>query len=141
MSVDTIRSLLESEMQTRYPGLQPTVPVKFMNTRFDTPTVPWVHVAVIPNVDKRANIGSQAEFASWGIVNVSCLVPENSGTANVRKLADSVVSVLADRQISIPGGGHITTYGVSYRDRGVINGWYTVNVIVTYRARVLLVRA
>lgn len=141
MSTDAIRAVLEGEMQTRYPALQPAVPVKFINTRFTTPTVPWVHVAVCPNLDKQANIGAaQQNYDSWGVVNVTCLVPEHSGTGNARQLADSVVSVLGGRTIAIPGGGQIVTYGVSYRDRGVVNGWFTVNVIVSYRARTVLVR-
>lgn len=137
---DAIRELLETKLQSEFPALQPSVPVHFLNTKFATPITPWIHVAVIPNLTKRANIGAQREFTSLGIVNVTCMVPENDGTKNVREIADSVMQVMIDRQIAIPGGGHVTTYEVQYRDRGLVSNWYTVNVIICYRARIQLVR-
>lgn len=138
MSTDTIRELLESYIQMNYPAYQPSVPIKFANTRFDNPTVPWIYVTVIPNMTTRANIGANGEFEVLGCVNVTCMVPEHTGTKNVRALADSVANVLLDRQIMVPGGGHITTYGLDTRERGVVNGWYAVNVFVNWRARILL---
>lgn len=140
MSTDAIRETLESKVQTDFAALQPSVPAKFLNTRFDTPTGPWIHVAVLPSLVKRANLGSQEEFQSFGVVNVTCMVPENTSTKTARAIADSVWTILADRQIPLPAGGHISTYETEFRDRGVVSGWYTVNVLVKYRARVRLTR-
>lgn len=136
---DIIREILETEIQTKFPARQPGVPMAFANTRYTTPTTPWIYVTVIPNVDKRANLNS-LEFEALGIVNVTCMVPENSGTKQVRQMAGAIKTIMLDRQIAIPAGGHITVYGSSARERGVINGWYTVNVILSYRARVRIVR-
>lgn len=142
MSTDAIREVLEGRMQTVFSAYQPSVPVHFANTRFDSPNppAPWVYVAVIPNFVERANIGPQNEFQSYGIVNVTCMVPEMTGTKTVRGIADDVTKTLIDRQLAIPGGGSISTYGLSVRERGCVEGWYTVNVIVQYRARVRITR-
>jgi hypothetical protein len=140
MSTDTIRQLLEERVQMEFPVYQPTVPVTFANTRFDQSTGPWIYVVVIPNYTERAALANQSEFESCGIVNVTCMVPEMTGTKHIREIADAVAKVLLDRQIAIPGGGHITTYGLQNRERGVVSGWYTINVIVMYRARVRIVR-
>jgi hypothetical protein len=140
MSTDLVRQVLETYVQSNFPTLQPGVPLMFLNTRFDTPTVPWVHVAVLPGLIRRASIGRQSDFNMLGVVNVTCMVPENSSTRTARQLADSMWSVLADRQIPLAPIGHITTYDTKIHDRGVVSGWYTVNVIVSFRAKVELVR-
>lgn len=113
----------------------------FLNTKYVDPVVPWIHVAVLPNIVRRANIGASQEFKALGCVNVTCLVPANTGTAVVRQIADSVEIVLVDRTLAIPGGGAITLYDLSTIDRGVVNGWYTVNVKANYRAKYNLIRS
>lgn len=142
MSTDAIRQVLETRLQTEFPVYQPSVPVHFANTRFSSPEppAPWIYVAIMPNFVKRAALASQTEFESYGVVNVTCMVPEMTGTKPVRLIADDVAKVLVDRQFAIPGGGHITTYGLQFRERGCVEGWYTVNVICQYRGRVRIVR-
>lgn len=142
-SSDSIRSTLESMIQAQFPTLMPGVPVMFLNTKFVTPDQPWIHVAVLPNLSGRANIGPQQEFKALGIVNVTCMVPENTGTAVLRRIADAVETVLIDRTIANPGmpGGVITLYGQTTIDRGVLNGFYAINVKVSYRAKYALIRS
>jgi hypothetical protein len=135
---DTVRALLEAKLQTDLSISIPGTPVNFLNTRFTTPTVPWVHVAVLPNITRRAAVTPANEFSELGCVNVTCMCPESTGSVDARKLADAVINCLADRTLSIPGGGMVTSYETTQRDRGVINGWYTVNVLVSYRARIRL---
>jgi hypothetical protein len=138
---DAIREQLESTIKAEFPAHQPGVPMAFANTRFDVPDGgPWIHAIVIPGMARRCSLGDNTEFEVPGVVNVTCMVPEHQGTKQARQLADSVSLVLLDRQIALPAGGHITTYEANFRDRGVINGWYTVNVLVSFRARVKLVR-
>src|ERR1700704_852042 len=128
---DDVRALLEAKLQTDLSISLPGTPVNFINTKFDTPTGPWLQVAVLPNVTRRAVIGAGNEFKALGCVNVTCMCPEDTGTVDARKLADAVTLCLADRTLSLPGGGVVTTYETTQRDRGVINGWYSVNVIVS----------
>lgn len=140
MSSDAVRQVLEQYVLDNFPALQPSVPITFLNTRFDTPTVPWVHVAVLPGSTKRANIGRKTDFNMLGCINVTCMVPQDTSTVTARRIADSVWSVLADRQIPVAPIGHVTTYETKFVDRGVVNGWYTVNVFVYFRAKVELAR-
>lgn len=139
-STNTVREILEGYLQSGLLTQLPGVPVSFGNTRHLTPQVPWIYAAVIPNYQRRANIGSVEEFEICGIVNVTCMVPEDTGTKRLREMADAVDTVMMDRQIPIPAGGHITTYGSTYRDRGSVNAWYAGNVFINWRARVRLVR-
>lgn len=140
MSDDTIRELLEERIAAVFPTYEPSVAVKFANTRFEQPTTAWIYVAVMPNSTERAAIGNQTEFESCGVINVTCMVPEMTGTKHVRQIGDAVAKTYLDCQIAIPAGGHITTYGVSFRERGQIEGWYTCNVFIQYRARVRITR-
>lgn len=141
MDHDAVRASLEAQILNNFPAAQPGVTMTFANTRYTTPTTPWIHVAVIPNLDRRANLGDFAQFKLMGVVNVACMVPENTGTGQVTRIADSVATLLVDRTISVPPVGSVKCCNASRRDRGVVNGWYTVNILVEYHAHVRVDRS
>lgn len=135
MRMDAIREALETTFQSEFPAAQPGIPVRFDNVPFEQPKgSPWVDFCVQGGVFQRANIGAPNQFKQWGVVNVTCMVPKDSGNKVCGQLADSTMQILADRQISVPGVGSVTLYGGERRDRGVINGWWTINVMLDFRA-------
>jgi hypothetical protein len=140
MDHDAIRAVIEAEIKLKFATAQPGVPMRFANTKFDNPQGPWIYIAVIPNLDKRANIGGFAEFAAMGVVNVACMVLEGTGEGPVGRIADDVAMILADRQLPVPPIGHVTCCNIQRRTRGVVNGFYTVNILCEYRARVRIER-
>lgn len=137
MSMDAIRQTFEAAIQSEFPPLHPGVPMEFQNQPFEQPKgAPWISVAVLAGPEVRANIGNPAQFKQFGVVNVTCMVPENTGMKVVHQIADSVSKILKDRQRPLPTIGSVTTYATEKRDRGVINGWQTVNVMCDFRAYV-----
>lgn len=139
MSMDAIRETFEAALLAEFPALHPGVPIAFLNTAFEQPKgAPWIHVAVLGGPLMRANVGNGRQFKQMGVVNVTCLVPENTGTKVANQLADSVIKILCDRERAVPAFGSVTTYGTERRDRGAINGWYSINVMCDFRAFVTL---
>lgn len=136
MSTDKVREVFEAAMLSEFTPLHPTVPIAFLNDRFEQPRgSPWIQVAVVGGITRRVELGRPYPRWQFGVVNVTCMVPEGTGTKLVRQLADSVVKVLADRQRPVAAiGGSVTTYDAEQKDRGVINGWYAVNVLMDWRA-------
>lgn len=123
-------------MLSEFTPLHPTVPIAFLNDRFEQPRgSAWVQMAVIDGVSQRVELGRPYPRWQYGVINVTCMVPEGTGTALAKQLADSVLKVFADRQRPVAAiGGGVTTYGAEKKHRGVINGWFTVNVLVDWRA-------
>lgn len=133
---DKVREVFEGAMLAEFTALEPTVPIAFLNDKFEQPTnrSPWIQVAVVGGPGGRVQLGSPYPRWQWGVLNVTCMVPEGTGTKRVREIADAVVRVMADRQRTLAGVGSVTTYGIEQKDRGVINGWYVVNVMMDWRA-------
>lgn len=99
---------------------------------------PWCVINVIPNTQARVNIGSPKDFKACGVINCQIMAPENTGEQTAMDIRDSLVSLLVDRQLPVAPLGSVTLYGAEKRTRGVINGWYTLGLVLEYRAFVRL---
>lgn len=140
--MDSIREVISTTFSEEFPVRQPGVPFFFENTRYEQPRgSPWVHVAIVDNKSIRQNIGNPRQFRQMGIVNVSCMVPENTGTKRAREIVHSVFEILVDREWSLSPSGSLVTYGAERRTRGNINGWFTTNVMMEWRASFEMDRA
>jgi len=132
MSLDQARQAITDAFQTEFATAYPGVPIAFENVRFKQPTnAAWVHFAMIPGDAVRRDI-STGKYRHYGVINVTILVPQDTGTKESTELTDKVFSIVADRQWSTATGS-LKTYGAQRRTRGVINGWYTRNVMLEFR--------
>lgn len=139
MSFDAVRQQIQDTLQSELSMSAPGVPVYFENTKFQQPgegTVargPWIFCAIAPNVSQRADL-SQRLFFHMGVINVSVMVPQDTGTKVLFELSEKVFVILADRNWSLPGSeDRLTTYGTVQKNRGLMNGHYTFSVIAQYR--------
>lgn len=131
---EDIRSTIVDYLISKLGTEHPTVPVYVENQKFTQPVAqPWLFVSVIENETCRVNIGAPRQFKTLGVVNIQCMAPEDSGTKTLRTIADTLTAVLADVQLAVPGSGSITFYGVQKRNRGVVGGWFTINVVCEFR--------
>jgi hypothetical protein len=134
MSEDAVRAALEGAIQDQFMSAYPAVKVEFENVPFKPPVnAAWIKVNVIDNDAHRANIGNMQEFKGCGVVNIQIQAPENTGSKAAKDIRQALFDVLADRQIALPGGGSVTTYGAEKRTRGVLNGWYALALVISYR--------
>lgn len=131
---EDIRATVAAYLQSKMGTLHPTVPVYFENQKFTQPVnTPWCFVSIIENETCRANIGADRQFKSLGVVSVSCMIQEDGKTKTLREITDTITALLADKRLTVAGSGGITFYGVQKRSRGVVNGWYTINVVGEFR--------
>lgn len=138
MSEDSIAGALRGRVQTAFGTAYPTVPMFFDNEDFKQPTVPYIEIIINPIAARRENIGDSRKFCKHGTVNVKCFAPEGKGTRILSQFTDVLEAALLDKQIDVPGQGHITTYGSESRNRGTLNGYYLRTMQFAYRANVVL---
>lgn len=100
---------------------------------------PWILVTLLEGRSERANIGSPSQFKGFGVINVQIMNPEDHGSKQLRVIGDRLFEILADRQLSIDGGS-VTLCHVEKRNRAVINGWNTMNVMAEWQSRFSLDR-
>jgi hypothetical protein len=133
MSTEAIREEVFSTFINEFAPLYPEVSLEFQRTKSNPPRdQPRVYLAIIPGDTYRAEVGGNLKFA-LGVINVTCMVPENSGSKLLNNIADKVRDILIDRKWDVGGNSSLSTYGISRRDRGMINGYETVNIMCEYR--------
>lgn len=132
-NLDKPRELVFDVFKTEFAGKQPGVPVQYENQKFSQPRDrAWVAISIVPGMSWRNEISSRKGYYHYGVVNVTVLVPEDKGTKQMHDIAQSVFDILCDRDFPYPEGT-VTTYGLERRTRGLINGFYVMNVLADYR--------
>lgn len=101
---------------------------------------PWLLVTLQEGQIERANIGNPSQFKSYGVLNVQIMNPEDRGSKALRQCGDRLFEIVADRQLAIAGGS-VTLCRVEKRNRPVINGWNTMNVMAEWQSRFSIDRA
>lgn len=111
-----------------------SLPVFYDNQRFANPlTGPWVYFAFIPNQYYRADLGgAKVLYRADGVFNIACMAPQNDGTKSLYELIDGIVLDMNDKAIRTEDGSIYTDRSV-IKNRGVIEGWHTVNVQGEFR--------
>lgn len=133
MSLEQARAAVAATFQSEFGAAYPTVPISFENVRFEQPVnKPWVYFSFILGDAVRQELSDAKRYRHLGVVNVTVMVPTDTGTKLSTEIVDKVFNILADRQWNTADGA-LTTYGAQKRTRGVINGWYTRNVMLEYR--------
>lgn len=142
MSFDAVRQELFETFRSEFSGAHSGVLIAFENTKYTQPKgAPWVYVALVPGDSHRKEVSSSKLFAHCGVVNVACMVPEDHGTKQLQEMSETAFRILCDRNWVLPGdSGRLTTYGMKRRNRGLINGFFTFNVLCEYRHEELLQR-
>lgn len=142
MSFDAVRQALFATFTTEFSGEHPGVLIAYENTKYTQPKgASWVYVALVPGDSHRKEVSSSKLFCHSGVVNVACMVPEDRGTKQLHEMSDTAFRILCDRNWTLPGdAGRLTTYGMKRRNRGLINGFFTFNVLCEYSHDVYLVR-
>lgn len=132
---------LRETFWTEFAALQPTINMYAQNQpRDNDPNEHWVQFGVVPGPLGRADLGSNKNFRQTGVVVIQVMIPESAGTRTGLQIVGSASKVLADRTLSIGGGGQIVLYGLDVADRGIINGWQSFTVKALFRADYQIIR-
>lgn len=142
MSFEAVQQLLHETLQSEFAAQHPDVPMMFENAKYKQPKgAAWVYVALVPGDIHRKEISQSGLYCDYGVVNIACMVPEDKGTKDLQKMTDTIFHILFDRNWNLGSNGRLTTYGVKRRNRGLVNGFYTWNVLSEYRYEDRFVRA
>jgi len=129
MTIENFRQSATFKFASDWGVAYPTIPVAYANRRFDQPTDgPWVNFMIVNGERFRSNIGLTKCFRSQGVLNIACMVPEESGSKLVGEMCDEVLNIFQDITMPVAGGGSASFYNAEIRTRGVLSGYYTMNV-------------
>ena len=135
MSFSKIRKALSTAVNTGWLAAQPSIPLYFENIRREQPeNAQWVLCDIYPNMNMRADLGSNVNMKAFGTMVFNVMTPAMDGTDSALSLIDSLQTILVDKDFSLEGGGKVTTYGMDIRTRGVQNGWHSMVVTFEWRA-------
>lgn len=133
MASDAVRVRIEQLLLAAFAAKRPGTPIGFENTKFDQPKgTPWVYVAYQPNQSRRMNIGTRRVFRHMGIVIISCMAPEDSGTKTINEIRDIAFNAVVDRSENLGADGYLKLCFAETRNRGMVNGWLAYSVQVEY---------
>lgn len=131
---EDVRAYLTQHIKQKTATNIPAVPVYFQGQKFAQPVaLPWVYVTIADNDTCKAALGDNGKYRTLGAVQIQCMAPEETGTKSLRDVVDVITRILADQHVLVPGSGSITLYGVHKVNRGIINGWLTINVVCEFR--------
>lgn len=132
MGQEVFRERITQVMDTQWNLEHPSIPVAYQNQKFNQPAGSWVNFAIIPNERYRTNIGSEMCYRQSGILNIALMVAEGSGTKTLNAMVDTIHNIFQDRDYVAGDGTKITFFNAETRDRGVVSGYYTKNVMVEF---------
>lgn len=134
MEFDAVREQFATLMKTTFASKQPSVLLAFENQPFKQPkNQSWVYITVYPGRSRRAGIGTNVPHFHLGVVNCMVMVPQDTGTKKSNDIATSLFETFADKNFSLSDGSYLTTYGIARTNRGVVNGYHTINVMCEFR--------
>lgn len=133
MSLELLReettSLFINVMTNAYPAASLT----FDNIRYENPrTGEWVHFAIMPDNRIRADLGPSPTYRSVGNIFMRVMGKEESGTATLYGIIDTLLLGMSDLNLSIANGS-CHTYSAMLNNRGIIEGWQTFEIQIEYK--------
>lgn len=135
MSLQATRTKIVSEVHTYMSVQNPGLAIVGDNLPYPkSPNDPWLHIAFIPGIRYRTNIGTQPRWRQLGILNVNVMVPEDTGSDACWALVDDVIASIEDKSYELSGnGGKVSVFNTDVTPRGILNGYWTVSVKMEFR--------
>lgn len=130
MSVFTTNSEILTRFKTNWDANFPAVPVSYPNAPFDPPeNTEWVRVSIANGNSAQRTIGGTSN--SWranGFFTVQIFVPLGTSTGTAANIADSVSSWFRGADTD-----HVQFRNITVTELGASQGWYQVNVSVSFQ--------
>jgi len=135
MSLRATRTKIVSEFHTYMSVQNPGLAIVGDNQPYPvTPNDPWVHIAFVPSMRFRTNIGSLPKWRQLGILNVNVMVPEDTGSDDAWGYVDDAIDALKDKSYELSGdAGRISVFNTDVQPRGILNGYWTVSVKTEFK--------
>lgn len=93
------RADIETVFEDEFKALRPDIPIAFENTKFTTPTGPYLRLTIVGASSEQITMGESKLFESRGFVQVDVHVPAGTGTGLARTIADEICEILRGRAI------------------------------------------
>lgn len=131
MSISTIRSELETRLQTWANAQTPPIPIAFQNVAFTKPQAGcYLEPYLLPNGTSNEEVSGKRK-THIGIFQVNCWALSGRGMGEVELLAQKVVDLFP----MLPKTGSVSIEGTPSADSPLPDGtgWVIVPVTIKYR--------
>lgn len=108
--------------------------VRYDNATWDEPSGETAYVAfhIIDGDGIQPRVGSPASGRWAGVIQIDILVPELTGMATARAMADAAVATFDGTQFTISGAGTVTCRKPAIRSLGIENGRWRLAATVPF---------
>jgi hypothetical protein len=126
----SVRSEIESRINTWAKAQVPPIPVSFENVSFTKPTSgPYLEVFLLGETRLNRNVAADG-IRSYGIFQINCYAPTNKGMGEVEALCNNMVALFP----VLPKTGTVSIEApLSWSGSDIIDGYVCVPVRGNYR--------
>lgn len=135
MSIEDARVVIIEMFRTQFDVLNPTIPIKYPNQKFDQPSAkPWVSIVIMGGESFQANLGiSNITERSVGIVQIDIMFPEDQGTKQMSELSETIGRIYSRKQKASGLLGSIVFKTPDIEDMGIELGFYHYMIRIPFR--------
>lgn len=130
MSYQLERKLIETRFKA---GMPEGSPIQYGNLPFQPDATGFFRISLLGGgASGLLALTGGAQQRSSGVIDVGIFVPRDTGTDELRTLADQVHTALAHQDLS-EGAVRIVTFGSRFVDLGPAGEWHQASVEVRYQ--------
>lgn len=132
MSKDSFRAYCATTLDTAMAADYPAVPVKYENQEFKQPKTLWMEMGVFEvSPPAHASIGTKTRFhRHYELLAFTVNVPENTGVKAGNDLAQYLVDLFQDTNVSLPDRDAVSFKVGRITPNGLSNGFYQLVVTI-----------
>jgi hypothetical protein len=132
--MEASRAKFADEFTARWALDNPLLPIRYENRKFAQPANNmWGSICVNETGRKRVSIGTQRRFVRvMGVIVVEVFAPEDSGSRNLRLVADKAAQYLEEKNFSLGSAAHVTTLVCSRRYDELPSGWARISLLTPF---------
>lgn len=134
MSLESQRSYLETRLTNVAPLYTPTPALWFDNLAFE-PNISGNHIVltILDGDSRPADIGNKTVDRHVGIVQIDVLIPEDSGSAPAKKMADYFGNAFRKIDVILEDGARLVTKIPEYKNMGTKNSFYRYVISIPFK--------
>lgn len=133
MSKFTLEQKIENMLSTAIAGSTNfNVPIEYENVRFDQPHDAYVSLHILDGSSKQTELKASAIVRYPGVIQIDCMVPEDSTSTYLNKLVDFVGKIFERSSFFLSDGARVVCRTADGKYLGKTNGWARNAVSISF---------
>jgi hypothetical protein len=108
------------------------VPIQFENVRFNQPHDAYVSLHILAGSSKQTELKESAVVRHPGVIQIDCLVSEDTTSTLLNRLVDFVGKVFERKSFMLPDGARVICRTADDKYLGQLEGWARNSVSISF---------